>query len=87
MAFLLQMAGLVMTDTGQFTCKNSSVVDYFVMSPHYLSRIRRLNVSNFDPIFSDCHNLVECTWFFALQNSYNLENPDKNNNKSDMTPK
>ena len=41
------------------TCKDTSVVDYFLVSPQLFVNILDMKVKSFDPIISDVHNDVE----------------------------
>ena len=46
---------------GRPTCKNVSVVDYFICSPRLFSTIVNFEVEDFNPMLSDVHNAVRLT--------------------------
>ena len=41
------------------TCRDASVVDYFIISPELFNSVISMKVRNFDPLFSDVHNVIE----------------------------
>ena len=41
---------------GAATCKNSTVVDYCIMSPELFSYVSNFEILSFDPLLSDVHN-------------------------------
>jgi len=43
---------------GKKTCKDSSVVDYLIVSSHLFPVISDFNISDFNPITSDVHNRI-----------------------------
>lgn len=47
--------------TAHFTCNQSSVVDYFIMSPEILTNVYKFEVKDFDPMYSDVHNQIMVT--------------------------
>ena len=44
---------------GKATTKNNSLIDYVIGSPYILSKVKNFKVNPFDPLFSDCHCMVE----------------------------
>ena len=46
---------------GRPTCKNVSVVDYFICKPRLFSTIVNFEVEDFNPMLSDVHNAVRLT--------------------------
>ena len=51
---------------GRFTCKGSSVVDYFIMSPEIICKLSSFKI-DFDPLCSDAHNLIHATFKYNLR--------------------
>ena len=45
---------------GKLTCRQASVVDYIICSPVLYSNIVFFDVVEFNPLFSDVHNALEC---------------------------
>ena len=43
------------------TCKNVSVVDYFICTPNQFSPIVNFEVDGFNPLLSDVHNAARLT--------------------------
>jgi len=62
---------------GKLTCKNASVVDYFICSPQLFPAIHQFKVDTFDPTLSDAHNPL----VLGL-----LANPHTNNTSMDVSP-
>ena len=48
-----------MIKVAKLTCKQTSVVDYFIMSPEILPCLSNLKVLDFDPLISDIHNQIQ----------------------------
>ena len=69
---------------GSVTCKNTSVVDYCILSPELFSHVVNFEILPFDPLLSDVHSVV-CVEF--------ISKPVKNDsnhscsNEPDMTAK
>ena len=51
---------------GLNTCKNKSVVDYFIMHPSVMSMVNCFDVLPFDAVFSDCHSILQCDLKLSL---------------------
>ena len=69
----------------KFTCKDIGIVDYFIMSPEILCKIEKFEVLDFDPLFSDAHNLVQAT--FKQLNVGNLQaDPDLKDDETNNCP-
>ena len=41
---------------GAVTCKNSTVVDYCIMSPELFTHVTNFEISSLGPLLSDFHN-------------------------------
>ena len=55
------------------TCRDASVVDYFIMSPELFNSVISMKVRNFDPLFSDVHNVIELHIHPSFLHSVNNE--------------
>ncbi len=45
--------------TGEATCKNSSVIDYVLLSPDLFANVAEFKVHDFNPMLSDVHKPIE----------------------------
>jgi hypothetical protein len=43
---------------GKITCKNRSVIDYFISLQVYFLFIQEFDINDFNPILSDIHNSI-----------------------------
>ena len=64
---------------GKRTCKNTSVVDYFLMSSKLFSLVKEFEIQDFDPLLSDVYNPIHIT----LQSSVT---PNINNSNTSQHP-
>ena len=48
---------------GRPTCKNSSVVDYFIMSPEMMPFVLKFEIAEFDITLSDVHNPILLSFY------------------------
>ena len=46
---------------GNFTFRDTSVIDYILVSVHTLKLLRSFEIADTDPIFSDVHSILSCT--------------------------
>ena len=53
------MNGRFGLDSALATCKDTSVIDYFAISPELFSCTLDMKVKSFNPLFSDVHNTIE----------------------------
>ena len=67
-------------DRPQLTCKNSSVVDYFISSAHIMPNILDLHVHEFSSLYSDAHCLIELTLIIQT-----TDNPSHSENNPSST--
>ena len=49
---------------GKKTCKDSTLVDYFILSSSLIKHIKEFEVKDFDPMFSDIHCLLHASWMY-----------------------
>ena len=70
------------TDSGKVTCKNASLVDYFICSPSLLNQVVSFKVDTFDPMFSDVHCPITCSCkpHWATNPPETTSQPQYNNN-------
>ena len=61
---------------GRQTCKNSSVIDYVIMSPELFPSIQYFEVLDFDPLLSDIHCPVAYTISVQSQTKHISANED-----------
>ena len=54
---------------GKVTCKDTSLVDYFIVNSRVFSIIKEFEIIDFDPLFSDVH----CRLHILLQRNRTLE--------------
>ena len=47
---------------GELTCRNASVVDYFICTPNFIKCIDDLTVLDFSKCYSDVHTLLSITF-------------------------
>ena len=68
----------------KYTCKNTSVVDYCILSPELFSHVENFEILPFDPLLSDVHSVV-CVEFISkpLKNDSN----HSCSNEPDLTAK
>ena len=66
---------------GRQTCKNSSVIDYVIMSPELFPGIHSFDVLDFDPLLSDIHCPVAFT--INVQSQVNVMLPNEVNSTTD----
>ena len=52
---------------GKITCKNRSVIDYFISSSSLFPVIQDFDINDFNPILSDIHNSVHISLKTCLQ--------------------
>ena len=64
---------------GKRPCKNTSVIDYFLMSSKLFSLVKEFEIQDFDPLLSDVHNPIHIT----LQSSVT---PNINNSNTSQHP-
>ena len=70
-------------DSALATCKDTSVIDYFAISPELFSCTLDMKVKSFNPLFSDVHNTIELhvhPSFLVCNNNDNNMNPDPHDN-------
>ena len=62
-------------DSAKFTCRDSSVVDYALLSPSLFNEVLSLKVDMFDPMLSDVHNTLNlnlhCSIFHCVEEDVN----------------
>ncbi|CAG2208866.1 unnamed protein product [Mytilus edulis] len=58
---MLIVNGRIGDNSGHFTCKNASVVDYNICSPCFLKLIENFSVLETNTLFSDIHNPLSLT--------------------------
>ena len=52
------------------TCKNSTVIDYFILSSNVFQFVNEFEVMNFDPMLSDVHSPIHIS--FCVKETENL---------------
>lgn len=52
---------------GKRTCKNKSVIDYFISSSSLFPFIQEFDINDFNPILSDIHNSIHISLKACLQ--------------------
>ena len=67
---------------GKITCKNRSVIDYFISLQVYFLFIQEFDINDFNPILSDIHNSVHISLKTCLQKQ-NTKSVKWNDNKRD----
>lgn len=67
---------------GKRTCKNRSVIDYFISSSSLFPFIQEFDINDFNPILSDIHNSVHISLKTCLQKQ-NTKSVKWNDNKRD----
>ena len=67
--------------TGKKTCKNSTLVDYFILSSNIFELVDEFEVKDFDPMLSDVHCLIHISLF--SRNTPKCENENVENNLSE----
>ena len=62
------------------TCKDARMVDYLLLSPNIINIITDFEIIDFNPMFSDVHNLVHLTLTVKGENNqhYPIDNPNIN---------
>jgi len=60
---------------GQLTCKNASLVDYFICSPELFPLVQQFEVDTFDPTLSDAHNPLILSLQSSLPEKCTLNGP------------
>lgn len=70
-------------NVAHFTFKDTSVVDYCIMSPEIMANTHKFEVGPFDPLFSDNHNPIHFT-IVNKNYSNNIKNPHDNRHSNDV---
>ena len=56
---------------GNLTCKNASVVDYFIMSPRLFTNVSHFKINDFSSLYSDVHCSLEC--YLSVEITHNVD--------------
>jgi hypothetical protein len=73
--------GRVYKDTfiGRSTCKDTSLVDYLILSSNLFHILADFEVLPFNPMFSDAHNQIHFSLYFSHNKSNTQDGVNKNN--------
>jgi hypothetical protein len=67
---------------GKRTCKNTSVIDYFMMSSKLFSLVKDFEIQDFDPLLADVHNPIHITLQSSVTPNINNSNTSQHRTKT-----
>ena len=67
---------------GKRTCKNTSVIDYFMMSSKLFSLVKEFEIQDFDPLLADVHNPIHITLQSSVTPNINNSNTSQHRTKT-----
>ncbi|CAG2247790.1 unnamed protein product [Mytilus edulis] len=70
-------------NSGNFTCRNVSVVDYVITSVHLLRFVCNFFLHDFSELFSDVHSPITVSFKSTYQEHSDSENISQNTNEKD----
>ena len=69
---------------GSVTCKNTSVVDYCLLSPELFTHVINFEVLPFDPLLSDVHSALGVEF---ISKTFKNDSKHSHSNEPDLTAK
>jgi hypothetical protein len=67
---------------GKRTCKNTSIIDYFLMSSKLFSLVKEFEIQDCDPLLSDVHNPTHITLQSSVTPNINDSNTSQHPTKT-----